>query len=356
MTIQELVKLRLQSQHISGVDFKTPHDVARHMGAMQAQDYNGALWAIGLRTKDATLKDVEQAILNREIVRTWPMRGTLHFVAAEDIRWMLKLTAPRQIAAQAGRRRNLELPDDEIQKAKGVLESVLSKHAYLSRHDLLEFLEKSGIKTAGQRGIHILLYWAQSGLICFGPHIGKQPSFALLENWVPKVKELSREESLAELTKRYFTSHGPATLKDYMWWSSLIAKDAKEGLELAKKDLTKEVIEDKTYYFSSALKTSPKPATYLLPGFDEYMLGYTDRSAILHTDHAQKVVPGNNGMFLSTVVINGQIAGLWKKVPRAKSINIQLIPFTSFTSAQKQQIETAAKRYSDFIGTPVTIA
>jgi len=350
----EIPTQRLESQHISRTDFKTPYEVVKHMGAMQAQDYHGVLWGIGLRTEDCTVKDIEQAILDRKIVRTWPMRGTLHFVAAEDIRWMLKLLTPRMIKAAAGRRRNLEIEDAELEKARKVLSSALSgSDEYLSRQALLEILNKNGIRTTGQRGYHILAHWSQQSLLCFGPHIGKQASFTLLERWVPKAKELSREESLAELTRRYFTSHGPATIKDYVWWSNLTSADAKLGLELAKDRLTQETVEDKVYYLTPSSMEASKPSAYLLPAFDEYMLGYTDRSAVLHVDHAQKVVPGGNGVFLNTLVLDGQIVGLWKKQPKAKSINLQLLPFTNLSVSDKKRIEIAAKRYEHFIDTPV---
>jgi hypothetical protein len=200
------------------------------LGAVQAQDYLGALWAIGLRLRAAETA-IEQAIATRSIVRTWSMRGTLHFVAAEDVRWMLGLLAPRSLASSLGRLRALELDQAVFNRSRDLFIAALSGGKQLRREAMLELLASANISPGGQRGIHILGRLAQEGLICFGAREGKQHTFALLEEWVPqamlRLGPKSRDEALAELARRYFTGHGPATLPDFVWWSGLTTSEAR---------------------------------------------------------------------------------------------------------------------------------
>jgi len=343
-----IAKTRLYSQHIAQADFTTAGDVVAWMGAMQAQDYQGALWAIALRTPNLTREAVEQAIVDRKIVRTWPMRGTLHFLAAQDVRWMVSLLAPRAIAAAASRRRGLDVTDEVIAKSTQVITRALEGGNCLTRTELCDLLDQHGIATAGQRGIHILHYLAETGLLCFGPHKGKQPTFVLVDEWLPPVKPKEREEALGELAKRYFISHGPASLKDFAGWANLTMGDAKTGLEHAKPVLLQETIQGIEYWLSPSAKEAS--GTFLLPGFDEYMLGYKDRSAALQAEHSNKIVPGGNGMFLSTLVIDGQVAGTWKRQTRAKSQTLSILPFQRLTADQMSSITPAVRRYQGYSG------
>ena len=221
----DIANLRLSSQHIAQADLATARDVTSWMGAMQAQDYAGALWAIGLRTPHLTKDDIEKAIEQREIVRTWPMRGTLHFLAAEDARWMTRLLAPRTLAAAASRRKQLAIDDSVLMAARDVIVRALEGEKCLTRNELCNRLDTAGIATAGQRGIHLLHYWAEMTLICFGPHDGKQPTFVLMDEWLPKIPGKDRDEALKELAIRYFKSHGPASLRDFSGWSNLTVKE-----------------------------------------------------------------------------------------------------------------------------------
>lgn len=356
MNFTDIARLRLYSQHMIQADFTSAHDIVSWLGALQAQDYNGALWSIGLRSQNLTRNDVEQSITNREIVRTWPMRGTLHFLAAEDVRWMIRLLTPQIISGSAGRRRQLELDDNVLRKSQSIIEQALSGGRCLTRDALCKLLDDNAITTSGQRGIHILLHLSMEGVLCFGPHEGKQPTFVLLEEWIPPAQEKGREESLSLLAKRYFTSHGPATLKDFAGWGKMTLKDSRLGIELAGDTIQKTLIND-TYYWHDATLDIPtaRVRSLLLPGFDEYMLGYKDRTPALEIQHSSKIVPGNNGMFLATIIIDGQVVGTWKKITRKSGIQIQLIPFRSLSDLEVMNIHQAAERYGQFMQTPVEI-
>jgi len=347
--------LRLQSQHIKQADFTRVEEVVSWMGAMQAQDYAGALWSIALRTPNLTKVDVEQAIVDRKIVRSWPMRGTLHFIAAKDARWMVQLLAPRATAAAASRRRSLELTDTVLEKSKQLLETALAGEVALSRQTLCDLLDAHGIATVGQRGIHILRYFSEQGLLCFGPHEGKQPTFVLMDEWLPPTPEKSREEALFELTRRYFTSHGPATLKDFAGWANITLGDARLGLALAGDELQQTELSQKTYWHSPNLKVQQQLSLFLLPGFDEYILGYKDRSAVLAPEYANRIIPGGNGVFQATIVSNGQVIGIWKRATKTKSVVVCLEPFKALSETEKTAITQQAKRYEMFLQSPVEI-
>ncbi|HKH46239.1 MAG TPA: winged helix DNA-binding domain-containing protein [Thermoanaerobaculia bacterium] len=346
---------RLRSQRIAGAGFETPGAVVAWMGAVQAQDYLGALWALGVRMETAREEAIEQAIAGRTVVRTWPMRGTLHFVAPADIRWMLALLTPRVIAGQRSRHRQLELDQADFDRSRDLLTRALEGGRQLTRDAAYQTLEAAGVSTAGQRGIHILGRLAQDGHLCFAGRQGKQQTFALLEEWVPAAKPLARDEALAELAGRYFTSHGPATIQDFTWWSGLTVADAKVGIELAGMRLEREVVEGLTYWSAAAEPAaSPEfPTAYLLPPFDEYTVAYRDRSAVL--DPSQRGVLSSNGIFYPIIVLNGQVAGTWKRVFKKGAVVISLSPFSPLKKKERQAVAAAAERYGVFLGMPMVL-
>lgn len=352
MTLKELAQYRLYNQQITQDQFKTVGELVAWMGAMQAQDYAAGKWAIGARMNGITDADVEKAIEHKEIIRSWPMRGTLHFVSPDDIRWMQALTTPYMLRGVAKRWQNLGLDENTVERAKEVFAKALKGGKVLTRKEMLEVLEKAGISTASQRGYHILWYASQTALLCFGPVKDKEQTFVLLDEWVPEKRTLTREESLGEFTKRYFTSHGPATLQDFMWWTGLPARDLTIGIDITKSALHTEAIEGKTYYMGKQMpdvKDISKTA-FLLPPFEEYLLGYKDRSAVLDKEHAQKIVPGLNGMFKPIIVIGGGVEGIWQRTIKKDSVSITLHPFEKFTPTQHKALAAAATRYSKFLG------
>ncbi|HET9200967.1 MAG TPA: winged helix DNA-binding domain-containing protein [Dehalococcoidia bacterium] len=345
MQLHDIARLRLRNQGLSFARMKTPSDVVRHLGAVQAQDYPASLWAIGLRMPDATKADIERAVAGKAVVRTWPMRGTLHFVPAEDARWMLDLLTPRVVAARQQR----QLAGDEVnvKRARSVISRALEGGRTLTRKDAKEVLERKGVSVEGQRGYHVMGLLAQEGLICFGTHQGKQPAFVLLDEWAPKQRKLDREESLAELARRYFTSHGPATVHDFAWWSGLTLRDVRAGIELAGSDLEEATVDGKTFWLGpSAAAGSIEPEAHLLPPFDEYLVAYRDRTAALSRSGqaaASEIVLG------PVVVIAGKVRGLWNRKTDAKGAIIEVRPIASLSDAETAAVTAAAERYETFV-------
>ena len=348
-----IAQQRLRTQRLAGAGFSTPADVVRWFGAVQAQDYAGALWAVGMRTKGAVEADVERAVTERTIVRSWPLRGTLHLVAPDDLRWMLTHFAPRTLARAALRFRQLELDERTFARSAALFVKALEGHRQLSRPRLYALLERAGISAAGSRGLHILWRSAHDGLICFGTREGRQHTFALLEEWVPPVKTLTRDEALAELARRYFTSHGPATLKDFIWWSGLSAGDARSGRELARPQLHTATIDGVEHWHAEPTRGSAAPGhAVLLPPYDEYTVAYQDRRAALDPRHA---AAARNGIFSPTILLDGRIAGTWTRRITPGAVTIALSPFARLTGQRRRAVAAAADRYGRFIGRPTRI-
>jgi Winged helix DNA-binding domain len=357
MTFSHIPRYRLRNQHLTGKKFNTAAEVVHWFGAVQAQDYLGALWAVGLRLQHATEKAIEQALAERTIVRTWPMRGTLHFVAAEDVRWMLKLLTPRVMAGSRSRHRQLELDDDVFGRCREIVVSALSGRKQLSRRALYELLESEDITTTNSRGLHILGQLAHEGLICFGTREGKQQTFTLLDEWLPAQKPKERDEALAALARRYFTSHGPATLHDFAWWSGLTMSDANAGIELGRAHLTYETIAGKTYWLASSPSPVNSAATdaHLLPPFDEYTVAYKDRSAMLARLSATRADFGM-GVLGPVIVIDGQVVGTWKRALNKSSVTITPSWFAKPKKSEQRALRAAASQYAAFLQQPAQFA
>jgi hypothetical protein len=356
MKTHDVAQQRLHNQGIATTPFENPLDVVRWFGAVQAQDYLGSLWALGLRMPHASEASVERAVADRLIVRTWPMRCTLHFVAAEDARWMLGLLGARTIARGAARYRQLELDEATFAKSRRVLTRALEGGRQLTRAELAAVLERHGIATGGQRLIHIMNRVSLEGLTCYAARRGKQFTFALLDEWVTSDRTLARDEALAELAERYFGSHGPATLQDFVWWSSLTTTDARAGIEMAGSRLRREDFDGQTYWLSpSTPDAKGEPArAHLLPAFDEYTVAYKDRSAVLHPSHAQRANI-SFAILSPTIVIDSTVVGTWKRTLKRDSVRIETNLFGMLKKTERRTLDAAARRYGEFLGLPATI-
>lgn len=317
---------RLINQRLLGSTFASAQEVVSWLGALQGQDLPSVTWAIGLRLPRSTEGDVSRAFAEGKIVRTWAMRGTLHVVAAEDVRWMLELTLAGNVRRAAGRQRELALDEQTFKKSRKTLVRALEK-GHLTRAELFAILERARISTEGQRGVHLLWDAAVHGLICSGAPRGKEQTFALLEEWLPSAPKKDPGEAIVELAKRYFQSRRPATLKDFAWWSGLSQREARVGFESTP---------------SAAEEPTPsrreKETAFALPAFDEYLLGYQDRSTVLDARHVKRIFPGG-GTFFPSLVLDGQVVGTWRRAT---------LEFETFTPVKKKPLEEALQRYAQF--------
>jgi len=354
VTLSEISKLRLQNQKIEATTFTKANDVVSWMGAMQAQDYSMAKWAIGQRMLGATDEIIETALNDGLIIRTHLLRPTWHLVSAEDIYWMLELTAPRIRSSMKSRDKELELTHEVLSKSFDLLEKELSNGIILSRDQISGIFNSSNIKTDDNRLSHILMNAELNGLICSGRRTGNKPTYGLLSERVPVRKILSRDESLAELAQRYFTSHGPATLKDFTWWSGLSVADATKALNLVASSFICKTVDSEKCWLKTDLpiETGKENSVHLLPAFDEYLISYRDRSAALELAHNRKAV-SNNGIFYPVIVINGQVAGTWKRTAQKDKVKIDTNLFTAINKKFNKLIEKEIGAYSRFINMKV---
>jgi hypothetical protein len=346
----EVALLRLAAQRLVGRRCDDAADAVRWLTAAQAQDFSGAQLSVALRVRGGTREGVLAALDAGEVVRSWPMRGTLHVVAAEDLPWMLDLLAPRVVARFARRRAELGLTETQLEHARGVAVAALTGGRGLSRTELFTVWERAGHDVSGQRGAHTLGYLAQTGTLVLGPTADGDQRVVLVSEWIPRPRVLGREEALAELALRYFRGHGPATVADLARWAGLGVREARDATSSARGDLTtlevdgvEHLMDPRTPELLDAAREEAD-GVLLLPGFDELMLGYGDRSAQLDPAHADRIVPGGNGMFRATVVSAGQVVGTWARRGRGATATVTTSPFGELAPGVAEAVTRAFAR------------
>jgi hypothetical protein len=357
MKSSDIAQARLSNQLLGKKKCEKSSEVVAWLGAVQAQDFAAAKWALGLRLQNATDADIEKAYNEGAILRTHLMRPTWHFVLPEDIRSLLALTAPRVHAANAHMYRKLELGSDLLSRCRRIFTKVLRDGKYLTRSELARHLAENRIEAAGQRLAYIIMHAELEALICSGPRRGKQFTYALLEERAPQAKKLRRklrrDEALAQWTLRYFVSHGPAQLKDFVWWSGLTLQDAQQGLDLAGPQLAHEIVEGKAYWFSPNTKTvKPKtPTALLLSIFDEYTIAYKDRSALGEERIIEKLLSMGNAL-TAVLILDGKVVGTWKRVVKKGRVEVMINPFRPLRKDEEEAIKAAVARYGKFLELP----
>jgi len=347
----DIARWRLISQHVGGAGFKSPAEIVSHLGAMQAQDFNMVKWAIGARLPGVSEKQIEKSFNSGEIIRTHLLRPTWHMIVPEDVNWLLELTASRIKASAQSRHRQLEIDEKLVVRSNALIEKALQGNKHMTRKELMDILESAGINARSERSTHLMFCAELDGIVCSGEMRNKEQTYALLRERVPEIKKMDREEALARLARKYFTSHCPASAQDFAWWSGLSLGDARRAVELIKPGFISESIGEITYWFpDSAVRPSRDADTvHLLPAFDEYILSYRDRSASLVVEHHKKAV-SDNGIFRPIVVINGRVRGIWKRTMKKDAVEIELSLFYPVNKKEMRGIEKAAGRYGKYLG------
>ena len=346
----DLPGARLRRQRLVGKGFATVAQAVDAQLAVQAQDYLGMLWGLGQRVRGASEAAVEQAFAERSIVRAWPLRGTLHVVAAADYRWLLDLLGPRVLERSRRRLKDeFDLDEHVVERARAVCARVLAGGRALPRDALYAAFDDARIATAGSRGLHLVWWLAHAGVLCFGTRIGKQQSFVLLDEWLAPAPPRPREDALAELARRYFTSRGPASVQDFAWWSGLAAAQAAAAHEAVRGALERIDIDGRTYWHVPAddVDSGKSPRVHLLPAYDEYTVAYQDRSAFLDAAHASRA---GNGIFKPALLLEGRIAGSWKRTFAKATVSVEPDWFEPPSTAAVGAFDVAATRYAVFCG------
>jgi hypothetical protein len=356
MNSTEIARQRFHNQRLTSERLATATDVVAWMGAMQAQDFMGALWAVGSRMGAAGEADVEAAFASGAILRTHIMRPTWHFVAPADIRWLQMLTAPRVHAINTTYLRQLELDPPLVTRCIDLMVKVLEGGKQLTRAELGAALAQGGIEMDSFRLGFVISVAELDAILVSGGRRGKQFTYALLDERAPQGVTLTRDEALAELTLRYLRSHGWATERDFAWWSGLTLSDVRAGIELVRTQLVSETVEGQTYWMTADAPRVGDAATglHLLMGFDEYLIGYTDRSAALREEH-YSAWAGNNAVFSATIVDDGQVIGTWKRTLKSKTVHVEVSPFAPLTAEQQAAFAARIADYGRFVGREVVI-
>ena len=350
MQLKNIATQRLQHQQLAGTHCTTPGKLVAFFGAMQAQDFGMARWAVGVRLgceEAAVVKALDEG----DILRTHVLRPTWHLVAAADTRWMLALTAPALQRASAGRHRQLELDDKLLTRTKNIITKALHGNHYQTREALMDLLKEKGIATNENRSSHILMDAELEGLICSGPVMDGKVTYALLDERVAATKELTRDEALAQLAARYFTSHGPATVADFSWWSGLGLRDAAKGINWAKEDLEQATIGGQIYWRGALPQQKHStPKVLFLPAFDEFLISYKDRSASMAHELSKAHTITNNGIFKPTVIVDGAVMGWWQHSIEKDAVQVTAHLFHRPESVTDAMLRTAVKKYGDYLG------
>jgi winged helix DNA-binding protein len=351
MTSSEIIKLRLFNQQIAETKFTKPQELVSWMAAIQAQDYGMAKWAVGLRIPGSDDPIIEKAFNEGKILRTHVLRPTWHFVTPQDIRWMIELTAPRILSSLAHNDRHLSLDRKILRKTNDALAKALEGGKQLTRDEVKSVLQKAKIDTSELRFIHLLEHAELDRVICSGPKVGKQFTYALFDEKASP-KTMDREEALAELTKRFFTSRGPATIYDFAWWSGLSVADTKKGVEMVRQKFKRKMIDGKEYFFRipPSFKDKMSSSALLLPNYDEYVISYKDRTESIDKKHLPVILKERNAVFTNSILINGKIEGIWQRVIKNNSIAVTTRFFSTPGKVKQKLVTAAAVRHCKFLG------
>jgi len=367
--VNDIAARRLHAQRLTGAPFTSPLDSVRWLTAVQSQDYGAAKWALAQRSRRTTDVELDRLFDQGAILRTHVLRPTWHFVLPEDIVWLLALTGPRVRAGLVARYRELELDDKVAARAETLFTAALAGGGHLTRGELGDVLSAGRISPDGQRLPHLIMRAELDALIASGPRRGKQFTYALLEERVPKPRALDRDGAVAELTLRYFRSHGPAQIQDFVWWSGLRSADARAGIALAGGALDHQTIEGKDYWFDAAARPPGKATmvAHLLPNFDEYTVAYRDRAEILHGgrpfDAALFARAGTSrssslsfaSVLSNVVTVGGRVRGSWRRTVARGGVRLEVQPLDRFQRAETAAVEDAANRFGRFLDRPVEL-
>ena len=335
---------RLHNQCLGGASHQQPEDVVSWFGAMQAQEYASAAWGIGVRLRAAAASTIDEAFDAGRILRTHVMRPTWHFVLPADIGWMLQLTAPRVHRMMSSTFRSFELDTVTSTRAAAVFEKVVAGGGFVTRAELSLALEREGITAKGIRLALLTVYAELEGILCSGPRHGKHMTYASLSARAARKGSFTRDEAIAALTTRYFRSHGPATARDFAWWSGLTSADVKRGLDIVRARST--IVDGLTYWTVGEAPRRRKGAgVHLLPNYDEYLVAYRDLVAVPRK-------AGIRGILQRALVINGEIAGTWRADLRGGDCTIAVEPYRRLTNVERLQFPGAFTRYQRFIHQP----
>jgi hypothetical protein len=346
----EIARRRMHSQHLWGTPFETLEDAVRWLGALQSQEYAVAKWSVAQRTTGVSDAAMDRAVADGTVVRTHVLRPTWHFVLPEDLRWMLDLTAPRVHALNAHYYRKLGLDHELFVRSSTVLAEALRGGGRYTRKALAAVLAEGGISADGVQLGYLLMRAELDAVICSGGLNGKQHTYALFDERVPEARPVDRDEALAELTRRYFTARGPATVRDYLWWSSLTAADGRRGIDMVREQLEQQVVDGRSYWFaeSSPMVNNRPGRIDLVQGYDECVVSYSESKDVLLGRLVSREMLRDRPVFIHAVLLDGRLIGHWRPVPKGKRVVIETSLYRPLDHAGRRALDAAIARYVGF--------
>jgi hypothetical protein len=356
ITTREVIRRRLAGQHLGPARLPSVVDVVRSLGAVQAQDFAGAKWAIAQRASGATDAAVDRLFNEGRILRTHVLRPTWHVVLPEDIRWMLALTAPRVRAAMASTDRRIGLDGAVFRRSDDAMAEALRGGVSLTRAELQRAVERAGVPVvSGQRMGHLLMHAELDAVICSGPRRGSQLTYALFDDRVPAAPTLDRDDALLALARRYFTTRGPATPHDFAWWSGLTVSEAKRAVDMARSELASAHLDGRELWFAPRELGRVPASAHLLPNYDEYFIAYADRSAVGERLGHTSPLSISDARVAHVVFVGGQLVGEWRRVVEKDAVVVELVISTPLTAAESAKVQRAARALGSFYGRAVRI-
>lgn len=354
----DVVSWRLHTQGLVGPGFASPVDAVEALGAVQAQDHAIALWSLAQRVPGATVDQVQGLLDEGALLRTHILRPTWHYVAPADIRWMLDVTSPRVHVQNGTYYRRHGFDDDLYDRSHAVLRDAVGDGAHPTRAEVAEHLAAAGIAVSGMALEHLVMHAELEGVICSGPMRGRQQTYALLDDRAPAARTLDPDAALAELTRRYFVGHGPATVKDLRWWSSLTLAQIDAGLELVGDELHAEVIDGHTYLAGGPppdLTASDAPEVLLLQALDELVVGYAESRDVVDLAGLEATHRDTPGLPSAVVLLDGQIAGRWRRKLRPAHLDVEVVAYRQLDDAERAGLQAEAARYATAHGREATL-
>lgn len=346
LTTDDILAIRLQNQMLSGRKTKDGSDLVKWLGAVQSQDFSGAKWGLANRITKSTDKKIQKDFDDGEFLRTHVMRPTWHFVHPDDISWMLDLTSERIKKMMRTYDRDFGVEEKDVNKSKEIVGNALESNGSMTRAEISEILTSKGIKWGGNGLSHILMYLELDKVVISGDVKGKSQTYSLFSNKARLIK-LEREEAISELAKRYFLSHGPATVKDFAWWSGLKMLEARLGIEINKFEELE--VEGKSYFWKPIEVPKLQESVYLLPNYDEYGIAYTERSAFFDDKFKSFLDTRGQAIFQHLVIYNGRLIGTWKRTLKAKTVEVNFLFFEKQTQKVLDLVEKESQEYAEFL-------
>ena len=347
------VSARLLNQQLVCPQFSKPQEVVAWMGAMQAQDYRMMRWAVAMRTKTPNAKAFEKAFNEGKIVRTHLFRTTWQLVAGEDLKWMLDLCRESALRGLRSwmKTNQVFIPEPEQAAVQQLFHDYLSRHRIARKQDFAAFLEDRNFPMTDQRLSYHIRLAEYTGLLCSGdlnPGPAGKNSYALVEEKLPDAHTLPREEALAQLARKYFRSHGPATLEDFAWWSGIGINACKQGMDALGQELIRLRWKGLDFFLHEDCRSRGfrSGRIHLLPPYDEYLIGYKSRHVSLHPDHSHRA-HNNSGIFWPVLLQDGEVVGNWSAAAGKLTLDI-FHPDATLDALDARALDAESARYFRF--------